>query len=399
MPHSPFSIMRVTRTMHAPSHTPHKKRLVFRISKNLPKVKGHSTTDKSEAGEKMAPSGTTSSDAIITVSSLSSTNAGGLADTDLKKAQDQLERLLSNDFFRTKQPRELPTFAASEIGTGPQLGVGGFGVVSEVECIMLRANNSIVKELEQAAETDPSGGKDVDPGEVQAHACTWKRRTTDATAPLSTTEEIVDAYAERGQIMDDAQEVLVEEDEMYDDLGKYLSEIGLDIGRGQDADNHNSSSLPTNPDEARVFMAHNTLRDGQARYAIKRLKPDLSDKDRKYAVMDMAIEAKFLAVISHPNIVKMRGTASTDSLRYDYFIVMDRLYGTLDEQIDDWTEQEKMVGGSCCGLWGVDRERLTEVRLERITALYDVTKAMEYLHENNIIYRDIKPENLGFDIR
>ena len=318
-------------------------------------------------------------------------SSGHLSGRDLEKARDQLERLLSNDFFRNKTPRELPTFDASEIGIGPQLGVGGFGIVSEVECIQLW-NKFTVKDSQNVDidENDKSGD-----GEVQAH----ERRTTDATAPLSTTEEVLDACAQRNQVLDDAQEVLVEEDEIYDDLGKYLSEIGLDTGRGQDADNHNSSSLPTNPDEARVFMAKYNLRDGHPRYAIKKLKPDLSDKDRKYAVMDMAIEAKFLAVISHPNIVKMRGTASTDSLRYDYFIVMDRLYGTLDERIDDWTEQEKMVGGSCCGLWDVDRGRLTEVRLERITALYDVTKAMEYLHENIIIYRDIKPENLGFDIR
>ena len=206
----------------------------------------------------------------------------------------------------------------------------------------------------------------------------------------------MDACEEKKQdVDDDAHDVLGEED-------KYLSELGLDVvGRGRDANNfHNSlASLPTSLDNARVYMADNTLRNGHARYAIKRLKPGLSEKDKRYAVMDMAIEAKFLAVISHPNIVKMRGTACTGSLRNDYFIVMDRLYGTLDERIDDWTEQEKMMGGSCCGLWGVDKKRLAEVRLERITALYDVTKAMEYLHENNIIYRDIKPENLGFDIR
>ena len=337
----------------------------------------------------MASSGTTSSsDTAIAMS----TTAGSLADQDLKEAQTQLDRLLSNDFFRTKVPRELPTFDASEIGTGPQLGIGGFGVVSEVECIQLRNNNSKVTELEQAAEKSVA----------------WKRRTTDATAhssmsnistlDASTKEEVLDACEEKKQDVDDAHEEVLEEED------KYLTELGLDVvGRGQrqDANNfHNSlASLPTNPDNARVYMAENTLRNGHARYAIKCLKPGLSEKDKKYAVMDMAIEAKFLAVISHPNIVKMRGTACTGSLRNDYFIVMDRLYGTLDERIDDWTEQEKMMGGSCCGLWGVDKKRLTEVRLERITALYDVTKAMEYLHENNIIYRDIKPENLGFDIR
>jgi serine/threonine protein kinase len=153
------------------------------------------------------------------------------------------------------------------------------------------------------------------------------------------------------------------------------------------------------PTAARAFMAKHSLRDGDARYAIKRLKPDLSDKEKLAGAKDLAIEAKFLAVVSHPNIIKMRGTAATDSLRYDFFIILDRLFETLDERIDDWAEQEKQFVGCCGGMWGADKEMLTSLQLERITALYDVSKAMAYLHENNIAYRDMKPENLGFDVR
>ena len=361
------------------------------------------TESKKNSEPMMEPSGTpcTSSDAACV--SISST--GALTGSDLEKAQAKLDRLLSNDFFRTKEPRQLPQFDASEIGTGGQLGVGGFGVVSEVECIRLKAGGgSKTARIDDAAEST----KENDGGDSKE---SYHRRTTDTTEPEST-EELLDACAQLEKVLDlgessasaassasnnEGRKYVGEENNVVDgndeDGGMRLTELGLI------AKDHHFSSLPTNPDEARVFMAENTLRDGHARYAIKRLKPDLSEKDRKDAVMDMAIEAKFLAVISHPNIVKMRGTASTDSLRYDYFIVMDRLYGTLDERIDEWLEQEKEVSGSCCGLWGTGRERLSEIRLERITALYDVSKAMEYLHENNIIYRDIKPENLGFDIR
>lgn len=273
------------------------------------------------------------------------TPSKGITDQSPDDHRAQLDRLLSNDFFRNTPARNLPTFDASEIGTGPQLGVGGFGVVSEVEYINL---------MREVARDDVGVVDDAE----------------------STGDNAILAETNRGM---------------------YLADLNSDQHDDDDRHNHYLSGL-TNPGEARAFMAKHALRDGNARYAIKRLKPDLSEKNKEAAVMDLAIEAKFLAVMSHPNIVKMRGVASTDSLRYDYFIVMDRLRGTLDERIGDWAEQEKKLGGSCCG-WGADKVRLKKIRLERITALYDISKAMGYLHENNIIYRDTKPENCGFDVR
>ena len=293
-----------------------------------------------------------------------SRSSKGLTDESPDDHRAQLDRLLSKPFFRNTPARNLPTFDASEIGTGPQLGVGGFGVVSEVEYIkLMREGDKGDEDVVGDAETNNQDGQD-----------------NNATA-----------QSDRESTGDNA--ILAETN-----LGMYLADVNSVRHDDDDHHHHHLSGL-TNPDEARAFMAKHALRDGNARYAIKRLKPDLSEKDKEAAVMDLAIEAKFLAVISHPNIVKMRGVASTDSLRYDYFIVMDRLRDTLDERIGDWAEQEKKLGGSCCGFWGADKGQLKEIRLERMTALYDISKAMGYLHENDIIYRDTKPENCGFDVR
>ena len=56
---------------------------------------------------------------------------------ELEKGQAQLQSLVSSHFFRNTRARDLPTFDSSEIGVGPRLGVGGFGVVCEVQHIQL----------------------------------------------------------------------------------------------------------------------------------------------------------------------------------------------------------------------------------------------------------------------
>eukprot|EP00566_Odontella_aurita_P027044 CAMPEP_0113592620 /NCGR_PEP_ID=MMETSP0015_2-20120614/37950_1 /TAXON_ID=2838 /ORGANISM="Odontella" /LENGTH=163 /DNA_ID=CAMNT_0000499181 /DNA_START=36 /DNA_END=524 /DNA_ORIENTATION=- /assembly_acc=CAM_ASM_000160 len=36
---------------------------------------------------------------------------------------------------------------------------------------------------------------------------------------------------------------------------------------------------------------------------------------------------------------------------------------------------------------------------DRVVAAFDLSAAFEYLHSHNIVYRDTKPHNIGFDIR
>jgi hypothetical protein len=64
------------------------------------------------------------------------------------------------------------------------------------------------------------------------------------------------------------------------------------------------------------------------RYAIKQLSDDIVLQDpHNYinGLMDLAIEARFLAVIRHPNIIKMRAVGVGTPYSRDFFIMLDRL--------------------------------------------------------------------------
>lgn len=194
-------------------------------------------------------------------------------------------------------------------------------------------------------------------------------------------------------------------------------------------------------------------RDGDVnyycRYALKRLRPDLKN-EVNYArgAIDLAIAIKYLSVLVHPNIIKMRATngntnGNNTRVSRDTFIVMDRLYGTLEDKMEyDWWIANKNITeaasrkyrisrissssgvsslGCCEFLFGAagtrrmknkakesnavmrmranyERER-TDFLKQRVLVAYDLTAAFEYMHDFRLVYRDIKPQNIGFDIR
>lgn len=150
--------------------------------------------------------------------------------------------------------------------------------------------------------------------------------------------------------------------------------------------------------ETRKFMAENCIRNNKdCRYAVKFLSPQIiCDKELfSQGMMDMAIETRFLSGLKHPSIIKMRAVAYCDPYNSKYFIVMDRLYDTLDHRLLTW---RKKLGMSALKPWKLNRT-VSSVMNDKLASAYDLASAIKYMHTKKVIYRDLKPDNIGFDVR
>ncbi|CAJ1945586.1 unnamed protein product [Cylindrotheca closterium] len=151
-------------------------------------------------------------------------------------------------------------------------------------------------------------------------------------------------------------------------------------------------------DEARLLLQQQCLEEreeGYARYAIKQINEHLKPSSKIDGAVDLAIEAKYLSCISHPNIINLVATPTGST---SYFLVLDRLSASLDHCI--YKEWQPLVS-KLEGKFGVGKithkHQLAYLWQARLKAMHDVAKGMAHLHEHSIIHRDIKPQNIGMD--
>jgi serine/threonine protein kinase len=155
-------------------------------------------------------------------------------------------------------------------------------------------------------------------------------------------------------------------------------------------------------------------------YAAKMLRRDPAETGRcvayngtkrhAHAAKDLAEEAALLSTLPrHDHVIELRALSENFFANpSEGFLLLDRLAGTLHDSLEKWRSDAKQqharnrsASNSLFGLSSAakaQRDSLARAETLRGTGIgIPLSKAMEFLHRNRVIFRDISPSNVGFD--
>jgi len=302
----------------------------------------------------------------------------------LEKAREVVEKELERTtIFDPAALETLPRFTQDELVLGRVLGRGGFCVVRECASIRLNGKASSQSYLSLSQRSSGGGG-----------GLRSRQGSTSSDAA---------GQAQNGGLFDSRASMQSGSSGLSSVWNaRRFSSSGRNAvpQRSFGTDSVGNSGHLESPDKAREHLARRVWSKRGQKYVVKQVEPTLMDEDKVTflkGTIDLALETHYLASLSHRHVLRLRGLSEMGPFDgVGYFLILDQLSEILSKRLTSWMHTKRATQGITGALTG-GRRKITSLLTERLLVAYDVADAMEYLHSRNVIFRDLKPDNIGFD--